>query len=61
MAKRTATGHLDTLLEYGPGLCPQTEDLVARSLIVPVGATYSKADCHHVGTTVRKLAEAHLA
>ena len=30
---------------YGPGLCPQTEALVARSVIVPVGVAYSEADC----------------
>ena len=30
-------------------------------LIVPVGVAYSEADCEHVGTTVRKLAEQHLS
>jgi 8-amino-3,8-dideoxy-alpha-D-manno-octulosonate transaminase len=61
MARRTANGHFPTTREYGPGLCPQTEALVARSLIVPVGVAYSEADSHHVGTTVRKLAEQHLS
>ena len=61
MARRTAAGHYPTDREYGPGLCPQTEELVARSIIVPVGVTYSEADCEHVGTTVRKLAEQHLS
>ncbi len=60
-ARRTAAGHYPTAREYGPGLCPQTEALVSRSLIVPVGASYSEADCDHVGTTVRKLAEQHLS
>lgn len=61
LARRTASGHYPTDREYGPGLCPQTETLVGRSLIVPVGVTYSEADCEHVATTVRKLAEQHLA
>jgi 8-amino-3,8-dideoxy-alpha-D-manno-octulosonate transaminase len=61
MARRTATGPFPTTREYGPGLCPQTEALVARSLIVPVGVAYSEADCDHVGATVRKLAEQDLA
>jgi hypothetical protein len=61
LARRTAAGHYPTAREYGPGLCPQTEALVGRSLIVPVGVAYSDADCDHVGTTVRKLAEQHLS
>ena len=61
LARRTAAGHYPTAREYGPGLCPQTEALVGRSLIVPVGVAYSEADCEHVGTTVRKLAEQHLS
>ena len=61
MARRTAAGHYPTTREYGPGLCPQTEALVGRSLIVPVGVAYSEAECDHVGTTVRKLAEQHLS
>ena len=61
LARRTAAGHYPTDREYGPGLCPQTEALVGRSLIVPVGVTYSEADCEHVGSAVRKLAEQHLS
>jgi 8-amino-3,8-dideoxy-alpha-D-manno-octulosonate transaminase len=61
MSRRTASGHYPTTREYGPGLCPQTEALVSRSVIVPVGVGYSAADCEHVGTAVRKLAEQHLS
>jgi 8-amino-3,8-dideoxy-alpha-D-manno-octulosonate transaminase len=61
MARRTAAGEFHTARQYGPGLCPQTEALVARSLIVPVGVAYSEADCEHVASTVRKLAEQHLS
>ena len=42
-------GHYPTDREYGPGLCPQTEALVGRSLIVPVGVAYSEADCERRG------------
>ena len=61
LARRTATGHYPTDREYGPGLCPRTEALVGRSVIVPVGVAYSEADCDQVGTAVRKLAEQHLS
>jgi 8-amino-3,8-dideoxy-alpha-D-manno-octulosonate transaminase len=41
---------------YGPGLCPRTEALVARSVIVPVGVGYSGRDCADVAAAVRKVA-----
>lgn len=41
---------------YGDGLCPQTEALVARSVIVPIGVTYTEQDCDEVATAVRKVA-----
>jgi 8-amino-3,8-dideoxy-alpha-D-manno-octulosonate transaminase len=41
---------------YGPGLCPRTEALVARSIIVPVGVDYSDRDCDDVAAAVRKVA-----
>jgi len=43
--------------EYGPGLCPRTEELVARSVIVPIGVRYDKRDCDDVVEAVRKVAE----
>jgi 8-amino-3,8-dideoxy-alpha-D-manno-octulosonate transaminase len=61
VARRTASGLYPTAREYGPGLCPRTEELVSRSLIVPVGVGYTEADCENVATTVRELAEQHLA
>ena len=42
---------------YFEGLCPQTEALVARSVIVPVGFLYTEADCHFVATAVRTVAD----
>ena len=56
MARRTAAGHYPTEREYGPGLCPRTEELVARSVIVPVGVTYTDADCDDVAAAVTKVA-----
>jgi dTDP-4-amino-4,6-dideoxygalactose transaminase len=41
---------------YGPGLCPRTEELVARSVIVPIGVGYRERDCDDVASAVRKVA-----
>ena len=62
--KRTATNkggpwHCSahpTDIEYGPGLCPRTEELVARNLIVPVGAGYTPEDCDDVAAAITKAA-----
>jgi 8-amino-3,8-dideoxy-alpha-D-manno-octulosonate transaminase len=43
---------------YGPGLCPRTEAMVARSVIVPVGVRYTERDCADVAAAVRKVADA---
>jgi len=42
---------------YFEGLCPQTEALVARSAIVPIGVGYSEADCDHIASSVRAVAD----
>ena len=68
VAKRTASGkggpwncaEHPTDVEYGPGLCPRTEDLVGRSVIVPIGAAYTEADCDDVARGIRKVASALL-
>jgi len=41
---------------YGPGLCPRTEALAARSVIVPIGVGYRETDCDDVANAVRKVA-----
>ena len=41
---------------YGEGLCPRTEALVARSVIVPIGVEYTDHDCDDVAAAVRKVA-----
>jgi 8-amino-3,8-dideoxy-alpha-D-manno-octulosonate transaminase len=41
---------------YGAGLCPRTEALVARSVIVPIGFGYSERDCADVAAAVGKVA-----
>jgi 8-amino-3,8-dideoxy-alpha-D-manno-octulosonate transaminase len=41
---------------YHEGLCPRTEALVARSVIVPIGVGYDERDCDDVATAVRKVA-----
>jgi 8-amino-3,8-dideoxy-alpha-D-manno-octulosonate transaminase len=68
LARRTASGkggpfacaEHPTDREYGPGLCPRTEALVARSVIVPVGVAYSERDCADVAEAIRKVAGALL-
>ena len=47
-----------TDVEYGPGLCPQSEDLASRAVIVPIGAGYTEADCDDVATGIAKVANA---
>ena len=64
MARRTASGkggpwacaEHPTDRTYGPGLCPRTEELVVRSVILPVGVGYSEQDCDDVANAVRKVA-----
>jgi dTDP-4-amino-4,6-dideoxygalactose transaminase len=45
-----------TAVEYHIGLCPRTEDLAARSLIVPIGPHWSRGDCEQVAEAVLKVA-----
>ena len=63
VAKRTASGkggpwncaEHPTDIEYGSGLCPRTEDLVARSAIVVIGHAYSERDCDDVAEAINKV------
>lgn len=63
MAKRTASGkggpwncaEHPTSVEYGPGLCPHSEDLASRSVLIPCNAAYSEADCRDVSAAVHKV------
>ena len=64
--KRTASGkggpwncaEHPTSVKYGPGLCPQTEDIAARSVLIPVNAAYTEADCADVAAAVHKVLSA---
>jgi 8-amino-3,8-dideoxy-alpha-D-manno-octulosonate transaminase len=64
LARRTASGkggpwacaEHPTDRTYGEGLCPRTEELVARSVIVPIGVGYRDRDCDDVAAAVRKVA-----
>ena len=66
LARRTASGRggpwacaeHPTDRVYGEGLCPRTEALVARSVIVPIGVGFSDRDCDDIATAVRKVAGA---
>jgi len=65
LARRTASGkggpwacaEHPTDRTYGEGLCPQTEALVARSIIVPVGVGYTPDDCDEIATAVLGVAK----
>src|SRR5205807_1526273 len=48
-----------TAVEYRMGMCPRTEDLVARSFTVGVGPAFTQSDCDGVAAAVHKVA-AHL-
>ena len=69
LARRTASGRggpwacaeHPTARTYGAGLCPRTEALVARSVIVPIGVGYCERDCDDVAAAVRKVAGRLLA
>lgn len=45
-----------TQVDYRMGMCPRTEDLVARSVSVGVGAAFTAADCDDVAEAVVKVA-----
>jgi len=64
LAKRTATNkggpwhcaEHPTSVEYRAGMCPATEELVARSFVVGNGARFSPSDCEDVATAISKVA-----
>lgn len=47
-------------VEYRMGMCPRTEELVARSGIVVVAASYSQTVCDRIAEAFNKVAEAVL-
>jgi 8-amino-3,8-dideoxy-alpha-D-manno-octulosonate transaminase len=59
LAKRTATGTGTWVAERG--MLPETEALVARNVIVPIGVGYTESDCDEIATTIVKVAHEVLA
>ena len=59
LARRTATGTGDW--EADKGMLPDTEALVARNVIVPVGPRYTEHQCEELAATIRSVAEEVLA
>jgi 8-amino-3,8-dideoxy-alpha-D-manno-octulosonate transaminase len=63
LQKRTASGkggpwncaEHPTTVEYRMGICPRTEDLASRSIIIVVAAGYSESDCDAVVEAVDKV------
>jgi hypothetical protein len=64
LAKRTATNkggpwhcaEHPTDVTYEMGICPKTEELVARAFTMGVGAAFTPSDCEDVATAVAKVA-----
>jgi dTDP-4-amino-4,6-dideoxygalactose transaminase len=64
LAKRTATGkggpwncaEHPTDVAYAIGMCPQTEDLAARSITVGIGPRFDATDCEDVAAAIVKVA-----
>jgi len=64
LERRTASGkggpwncaEHPTEIVYELGMCPQTEDLVARSITVGVGAAFDQDDCDYVAAGILKVA-----
>lgn len=64
LERRTATlkggpwhcGEHPSAVEYRMGMCPVTEELVGRSVIVPIGPAWSPAECDLVAEAVNKVA-----
>jgi 8-amino-3,8-dideoxy-alpha-D-manno-octulosonate transaminase len=54
LARRTATGTGDWVAEKG--MLPDSEALVARNVIVPVGVRYTEAQCDDVAAAITKVA-----
>lgn len=53
--------HVPGVAPYAMGMCPQTEDLLARCVRVGVSPAYTEADCDDVATALCKVAAAVLA
>ncbi len=64
LAKRTATGkggpwncaEHPTAVNYAMGMCPQTEDLAARSVTVGIGPRFTESECEDVAAAIVKVA-----
>ena len=59
LARRTATGTGDW--EAEKGMLPDSEALVARNVIVPVGPRYTERQCDELAATIRSVAAEVLA
>jgi dTDP-4-amino-4,6-dideoxygalactose transaminase len=64
LEKRTATGkggpwncaEHPTDVTYEMGMCPRTEELVARSFAIGNGVAFAASDCEDIATAVGKVA-----
>jgi 8-amino-3,8-dideoxy-alpha-D-manno-octulosonate transaminase len=49
-----------TAVDYAPGLCPKSEQLVARSVGVPLGPLYTEAHIEGIALAIRKIVNAQV-
>jgi len=58
--KRSPWARHGVPVEYAMGMCPNAEDLIARSVTLGIGPTYDAADLDDIATAVTKVAAALL-
>jgi 8-amino-3,8-dideoxy-alpha-D-manno-octulosonate transaminase len=64
LARRTASGkggpwncaEHPTDVTYAMGMCPQTEDLAARSITMGVGPAFDAEDCEEIAAAIQRVA-----
>lgn len=49
--------HVPGVAPYAMGMCPQTEDLLRRTVRIGVSPAYDDSDCDDVATALRKVAD----
>jgi perosamine synthetase len=50
----------DRTIEYGPGLCPRTEEALAHMVTIGINENFSDEDVHDIARAIRKVAQGML-
>jgi dTDP-4-amino-4,6-dideoxygalactose transaminase len=51
----------DRQIDYGPGLCPRTEEALAHMITIGINENYADADIQDIASAIRKVAQGLLA